>query len=589
MDRNTIIAIVLSTIVLVIGFFVQTVFFSPQEEILPNSFNDAQDTIEDDNESSSVRRTALEQQFLVYENDQPSPSQREIVYTQEDFLQVVMDTRGGNIKEIVLLGHEDNGKALQFFFGSADADAQGLTLTIGGIDGALLDPVFYFRESADEYEFYQDIVVPDLQEEPFQIIKRYRFFENEYFFEMEIEFKNSVNQYIPMDVNGTSYTVSVGPQIGPEFTELSNNGRTDFRRFSYFESGTGRRKDIRNLSPGESETLKGYIPWAGVNGKYFVALAIPGNTGADIVFTTYPTDSGIQGNQLHLVRPKIESSRISDVYRFYFGPKSVTELRKYENAEDNQLGISELGIDKLVESSWLSWLENILKSLMNFFYGVIPNWGVSIILLTILVKLVLYPLTRKSFESTARMKELAPKIEELKKTYQDDAQKLNQATMELYKKKKVNPLGGCLPMLLQFPFFIAMFSLFNNNFELRGATFIPGWITDLSIPEAIVNFNFTIPLLNWDALRALPIIFLVSQFFTMKLTQPADSAQSNAQMKIMSFGLPVMFFFIMYNMPSGLLIYWIFQNIISTGQQLAYNYFTHKKAQKESGSARSKK
>ncbi len=588
MDRNTIIAIVLSTIVLVVGFFVQTVFFSPQEEILPNSFSDAQDTIEDDNESSSVSRTALEQQFLVYENDQPSPSQREIVYTQEDFVQVVMDTRGGNIKEIVLLGHEDNGKPLQFFFGNADADTQGLTLNIGGIDGALLDPVFYFRESAGEYEFYQDIVVPDLQEEPFQIIKRYRFFENEYLFEMEIEFKNSVNQYIPMDVNGTSYTVSVGPQIGPEFTELSNNGRTDFRRFSYFESG--RRKDIRNLSPGESETPEGYIiPWAGVNGKYFVALAIPGNTGADIVFTTYPTDSGIQGNQLHLVRPKIESSRISDVYRFYFGPKSVTELRKYENAEDNQLGISELGIDKLVESSWLSWLENILKSLMNFFYGLIPNWGVSIILLTILVKLVLYPLTRKSFESTARMKELAPKIEELKKTYQDDAQKLNQATMELYKKKKVNPLGGCLPMLLQFPFFIAMFSLFNNNFELRGATFIPGWITDLSTPEAIINFNFTIPLLNWDALRALPIIFLVSQFFTMKLTQPADSAQSNAQMKIMSFGLPVMFFFIMYNMPSGLLIYWIFQNIISTGQQLAYNYFTHKKAQKESGSARSKK
>lgn len=282
-----------------------------------------------------------------------------------------------------------------------------------------------------------------------------------------------------------------------------------------------------------------------------------------------------------MIRPDIQSSKVTDKYRFYFGPKSASELRKYENGEDNQPGITNLGLETLVESSWLGWLENILKTLMGVFYGLIPNWGISIILLTILVKLVLYPLTNKSYESTAKMKELSPKIAELREKHKDDSQKLNQATMELYKKEKVNPLGGCLPMLLQFPFFIAMFSLFNNNFDLRGATFIPGWITDLSSPESVINFGFTIPLLNWDALRVLPIIFLITQLFTTKLTQPADAAQSNPQMKMMTLGLPIIFFFIMYNLPSGLLIYWIFQNVISTGQQLAYNYFAHKKAQKD--------
>jgi YidC/Oxa1 family membrane protein insertase len=243
----------------------------------------------------------------------------------------------------------------------------------------------------------------------------------------------------------------------------------------------------------------------------------------------------------------------------------------------------EMKLDALMESSWLGWLENALKWLLDLFYGIIPNWGVSIILLTILVKLVLYPLTRKSYESTAKMKEIGPKVNALKEKYGDDAQKLNTATMELYKKEGVNPLGGCLPILLQFPFFIAMFSLFNNHFDLRGAVFIPGWITDLSSPEAIVNFPFTIPLLNWDALRLLPILFVATQLLSTKLTQPTDPSQNNAQMKMMTLGMPIMFFFIMYNMPSGLLVYWIFQNVITTGQQFAYNYFTHKKNTQAAG------
>jgi YidC/Oxa1 family membrane protein insertase len=131
----------------------------------------------------------------------------------------------------------------------------------------------------------------------------------------------------------------------------------------------------------------------------------------------------------------------------------------------------------------LGWLERPLKWLLDMFYRLIPNWGVSNHPAHHPCEAGALPLTRKSYESTAKMREIGPKVSALKEKFGDDAQKLNAATMELYKKEGVNPLGGCLRILLQFPFFIAMFSLFNNHFDLRGAVFIPGWITDLSSPR----------------------------------------------------------------------------------------------------------
>jgi YidC/Oxa1 family membrane protein insertase len=168
------------------------------------------------------------------------------------------------------------------------------------------------------------------------------------------------------------------------------------------------------------------------------------------------------------------------------------------------------------------------------------------------------------------MQTLQPKIQELREKHKDNPQKMNAEMAELYKKEGVNPLGGCLPMLLQFPFFIAMFGLFNNHFDLRGATFIPGWITDLSSPDSILHFDFTIPLIGWNDIRLLPILFLGSQILTSMLMQ-SSTAQSSGQMKFMQFGLPVMFFFILYNMPSGLLVYWIFSNLLTLGQQMFIN------------------
>ena len=211
----------------------------------------------------------------------------------------------------------------------------------------------------------------------------------------------------------------------------------------------------------------------------------------------------------------------------------------------------------------------------------IPNYGIAIILLTILIKVVLFPITRKSYQSTAKMQELNPKIQEIKEKYKDNSAKMNQEMSALYKREKVNPMGGCLPMLLQFPIFIALYGLLNKHFELRGAVFIPGWISDLSSPETIWNFSpVTIPFIGND-LRLLPILYVATMVFSMKVSQSAaSSTSSNANMtKIFTYVMPIMFFFILYNAPSGLILYWTVMNIFTVLQQQITNRIQHNKAE----------
>jgi YidC/Oxa1 family membrane protein insertase len=171
------------------------------------------------------------------------------------------------------------------------------------------------------------------------------------------------------------------------------------------------------------------------------------------------------------------------------------------------------------------------------------------------------------------MQELQPKMQEIQTKYKGNPQKLNQELAEFYKREGYNPMSGCLPLLIQFPIFIAMYNLFNNHFDLRGALFIPGWIPDLSQPEAIFTFANPINLVIWhlSAIRLLPIIYLASQLLYGKYTQMNAGGQSASQMKIMMYGMPILFFFILYDVPAGLLIYWIVSNVLSIVQQIVIN------------------
>jgi YidC/Oxa1 family membrane protein insertase len=223
-------------------------------------------------------------------------------------------------------------------------------------------------------------------------------------------------------------------------------------------------------------------------------------------------------------------------------------------------------------------LEAVLKWLLMFFHRIIPNYGVAIILLTVLVKVILFPLTKKSTEATMRMQVLSPKIQELQAKYKENPQKLNAEMAALYKKEGYNPMSGCLPLLIQFPIIIAMYNLFNTHFDLRGAEFIPPWISDLSKPEFIFSFapHRLPPPLGWSEIRLLPFIYLASQLAYGKLTQTPDQKNNN-QMKMMLYVMPIVFFFVLYDMPSGLLIYWILSNVLTLVQQMTLNKFLLKR------------
>lgn len=285
--------------------------------------------------------------------------------------------------------------------------------------------------------------------------------------------------------------------------------------------------------------------------------------------------------QALLERKSFTDSDMNDTYYVYFGPRSEKDLKIYNTAATNTFGIDNSKLDNSLPSDWLGWLETILKWIMEIVYKLIPNWGVSIIIMTILLKAATFPLIKKQSITTAKMQDLQPQIQAVQAKYKENPQKLQEQMSKIYKESGYNPASGCLPMLLQFLVLFAMYNLFNNYFEFRGASFIPGWIPDLSAGDSVYTLKFMIPLFG-NHIRILPIIYLASQLFYGKITQNGGTASaagtSAAQMKFLMYGMPVIFFFMFYNAPSGLLLYWTVSNILQMVSQIVINNIMKQKA-----------
>jgi len=211
-----------------------------------------------------------------------------------------------------------------------------------------------------------------------------------------------------------------------------------------------------------------------------------------------------------------------------------------------------------------------LLYLMNYIHdNLVANYGIAIIILTIITKIIFWPLGNKSYKSMAEMKKLQPLIAEIREKYKGDKQRMNQETMALYRTYKVNPMGGCLPMVVQIPVFFALYRMLYEAIELRHAPFM-GWITDLSAPDRLGNFSFSIPLMEPPyGIPVLTLVMGVSMLLQQKMSPPAGDPTQAKMMMIM----PVVFIFIFINFSSGLVLYWLVNNIISIGQQ----YYTQKK------------
>jgi YidC/Oxa1 family membrane protein insertase len=352
----------------------------------------------------------------------------------------------------------------------------------------------------------------------------------------------------------------------------------------YITYANGKKKNVK-ASKNDVTMLSERVSWASVSGKYFALIAMPDATDYRISYDTRTLDGLKDQSSLLFERPELKSAKQVDTYRFFLGPKDPKVLARYNDAAKNAYGLDNRHFEETATSSLLIRpLARILKFIMEMFYKVIPNYGIAILFTTLLIKIILFPLTHKSFESTSRMQALQPKMAELREKYKSNPQKMNQEVAALYKREGVNPLGGCLPLLLQMPIFFGMYNLLSTHFDLRGASFIAGWITDLSAPETIWDFSGLLanglPIVGWQNLRLLPIIMVATTFLQSKLTQAPDA--SNKNMKMMTYMMPIMFFFILYEMPSGLVLYWTVQNILTVFQQMYTN--RRRKLKNSSGS-----
>lgn len=497
-----------------------------------------------------------------------------------DKVKVLFSQKGGDIVSYQLLEHfdKDTGKGVQMADNISEFN-RAFALSFGDSSGVMLNEMFNVKkEGPNDIGFYRTYDIKDSSgvSHKYLIGKHYSFKENDYVFKFDVTVK-PLDGTRELDVNGAAYTIRTSPQIGPHFDRKKNPN--EVREILEFYNNKRFRKDI------QGKTYDRPFEWAGVGGKYFAILIKPQNVEniSSVVKTSAAVENGYGNSQIFLTRLPLKNGISTDEFYVYIGPRSENELIKYNLADKNKWGILNAKFNQALKTTGVfSLVEMLLKWALEKIHIFIHNWGLAIIALTVILKIILFPLSKKSAMGTLKMQEIQPKMQAIQAKYRDNPQKLNEETAKLYKESGYNPVSGCLPMILQMFILFALYNVFNNYFEFRGASFIKGWIDDLSEGEYIWSWKREIPLLSsfsQNKLRLLPIIYTLSQLVTGKITQygGAGTAQSQSQMKFMMYGMPILFFFILYNVPSGLLIYWIVSNVLQMVQQLLINSYMKKK------------
>jgi len=289
-----------------------------------------------------------------------------------------------------------------------------------------------------------------------------------------------------------------------------------------------------------------HIRWGGYADTYFLAVMIPPE--GDMHRLSLSATNGTV--ETKLISPW---KRESVTYTLYIGPKDFEALNAVSPA-----------LDRAIDFGWFHFIARPLVWLLNFSHSLTGNYGIDIILLTVLVKLGFFPLSNKSFKSMAKMRELQPQMERLREQYKEDREKLNQETMELYRRYKINPLGGCLPMVVQMPVFIGLYQALSHAIELRQAPFF-GWIQDLSQPDrlGVLDLRFIEP-------PGIPVLTLLMGGSMLLQQAMTPTSGDPAQQKMMMF-MPLIFTVMFVNFPAGLVLYWLVNNVLSIVQQYAYN------------------
>lgn len=563
MNKNTILAIVLSTVVVVASIFLQSRFMpktpaKPENSVAENVVSE----LTNDEAAEEIKNIGIKSVKEVTEEKQ--------IVVKTSKTEVVLTNKGGDIISYRLTDHidVDTKDGVQMVDNVSEFNRACAVAFGKNYNAKILNELFNFSQPDEKtYLFTKNFVTTDDEGKNHKVTfgKRYTF-EDDYMFKLEILFHSD-------DETEFSYTLRTSPQIGPYFNPKLN--RYENRQFISFNGNKAKRQIIGN-KPEIKLYGKEYL-WNGIGGKYFEEILIPENINSmDYSYYSNIIEVNNYANaQVISIRKPVKTTDLKDTYYMYFGPRNEKDLKIYNSSEKNVWNLSGLRLTESLNSNgWLGWLETILKWIMEVINKVVHNWGISIIIMTILIKLAMFPMTKNQSMSTLKMQEIQPKVQSVQNKYKDNPQKMQQEMAKVYKDVGYNPMSGCLPMLVQFLILWSMYNLFNNYFEFRGSSFIPHWIEDLSSGDSIYVFKFNIPFFG-NHLRILPFIYLASQLFFGKITNMGGTAgaagSSQAQMKMMMYGMPILFFVLFYNAPSGLLLYWTVSNVFQMIQQIIIN------------------
>ncbi|MEE9567036.1 MAG: membrane protein insertase YidC [Desulfobacteria bacterium] len=551
MELRMLLAIVLSFLI----FMLYQVFFVKQPSTPVDKKNAAREV------ESVERGTLAKDEGVKVLDDKPSPVEGEIITPARQARTITVTTPlyvaeftedcgslkafrlrhykeflapGAPMKEIIQLPDEETGTLGISFLGEG----------VKGLKGALF-------EASTETEFLdvtrgrQHLGFAWTAPDGITIIKTYTFSPETYEIGLEVKVRN-----LSITAIDDNLTISL------------RNGYDEAKKSRYVFSGPvalidGELEEIKVNKIAKQDKYAGRISWVACEDQYFVSAIIPKEAREagmklanpeNVVETTYIDPSGA-------IAPGTERTY---QYGVYFGPKSLETL-------------DSAGADlaKIVDFGFFDIIAKPLLHAMNFIYKFIPSYGIVIIIITIIVKILFWPLSNKSYKSMSQMKKLQPKMAELRAKYKHDKKMMNQELMNLYKLYKINPLGGCLPMVLQIPVFFAFYKMLYQAIELRHAPFFL-WINDLSAPDRLFSFSFKVPLMAPPyGIPVLTLIMGASMFFQQKMSPPPGDP---TQAKMMMF-MPIFFTFIFINFPSGLVLYWLVNNILSMVQQ---KYVTQK-------------
>jgi YidC/Oxa1 family membrane protein insertase len=480
------------------------------------------------------------------------------ILVQTDLYKVEIDTVGADLRKVELTQHRaDNSDANNFVLLSDQIAPSVYVIQSGiAIDG-LASHKEVFTSATNSYQMAADqnelkVSLEWLSPAGVKLTKTYTFVRGSY----EVKVDQVINNGSGVAVDPLAYYQIIhdsesnqGTKMMPTFT--GGAYFTDADKYKKVNFGEMSKEPLSKLAKDG---------WVGLVQHYFVSAWIPQAKESQEFYTKD------LGNKIFAIGTKMSLSSVSpgaskDLNaKLYMGPQTHDDLVK-----------AAPGLEYTVDYGWLSFIASPLFMILSIIQDLVGNWGYSIILLTVLIKLAFYPLSASGYRNMAQMRELAPRLQSLKEKFGDDRQKMQQGMMELYKKEKINPMGGCLPILVQIPVFISLYWMLLASVEMRHAPFIL-WITDLSAPDSLFgHIPEVLPLIGGMPIGLLPILMGISMIIQTKLNPaPADPMQAKV-MAIMPIVFSVFFFFF----PAGLVLYWLVNNVLSIAQQARINHLIH--------------